>query len=122
MQLNKQINPLEITDGRFVRSLFATINYLDRSVISLLSSLEKDFKWTETDYANIVIAFQSCYAIGLLFAGWFIDKIGTKIGYTISILLWSISAMAHALVKSTTGLWWQRRIRFERSRKFSCGD
>src|SRR3954471_23180219 len=81
-----------------------TINYLDRAVISLLKSyLEKDFKWTETDYSNIVIAFQFSYAVGLLVAGRFIDRVGTKIGYAVSILLWSVAAMAHALVKSTTG-------------------
>ena len=84
---------------------FATsINYLDRSVISLLkSSLERDFKWTESDYSDIVISFQLCYAIGLLLAGRFIDKIGTKLGYAVSILLWSISAIGHAVVKSTMG-------------------
>lgn len=81
-----------------------TINYLDRAVISLLKSyLEKDFKWTETDYSNIVIAFQFSYAIGLLLAGRFIDKAGTKIGYAVSLLLWSIASMAHAFVTSTFG-------------------
>lgn len=81
-----------------------TINYLDRAVISFLKSyLEKDFNWTESDYSNIVIAFQLSYAAGLLIAGRFIDKVGTKIGYTISILLWSLSAMGHALVKGTFG-------------------
>src|SRR5450432_2263997 len=81
-----------------------TINYLDRAVISFLKSyLEKDFSWTESDYSNIVIAFQLSYAAGLLVAGRFIDKVGTKIGYTISILLWSLSAMGHALVRSTFG-------------------
>ena len=81
-----------------------TINYLDRSVISLLKTyLEKDFKWTETDYSKIVIAFQSCYAVGLLIAGWVVDKVGTKIGYAISILIWSFAAMGHALVRSTLG-------------------
>jgi ACS family hexuronate transporter-like MFS transporter len=81
-----------------------TINYLDRSVISLLKSdLEKEFSWTETDYSDIVIAFQFCYALGLILAGRFIDKIGTKLGYAISILAWSIAAMCHAFVKSTVG-------------------
>jgi ACS family hexuronate transporter-like MFS transporter len=81
-----------------------TINYLDRSVISLLKGyLEKDFKWSELDYSYIVIAFQFSYAVGLLIAGWFIDKVGTKIGYALSLLLWSISAAGHALVKSTFG-------------------
>ncbi|MEP6951928.1 MAG: MFS transporter [Ginsengibacter sp.] len=81
-----------------------TINYLDRAVISLLKdNLEKEFKWTESDYSNIVIAFQSSYAVGLLLAGGFIDRVGTKIGYAVSILLWSVASMGHALVKSTFG-------------------
>jgi ACS family hexuronate transporter-like MFS transporter len=81
-----------------------TINYLDRSVISLLKPyLEVDFRWTETDYANIIIAFQISYALGLVLSGRFIDKIGTKLGYAIAIFLWSIAAMAHALAKSTMG-------------------
>src|SRR5436853_3816924 len=81
-----------------------TINYLDRAVISLLKSyLEKDFKWTETDYSNIVIAFQFSYAVGLLLAGRIIDKAGTKIGYAISLFLWSIASMAHAFVTNTIG-------------------
>lgn len=81
-----------------------TINYLDRAVISLLkSNLENEFSWTESDYSNIVIAFQLSYAIGLLFAGRLIDKIGTKLGYAISIFAWSIAAICHALVSSTLG-------------------
>lgn len=81
-----------------------TINYLDRTVISLLKpGLEKEFNWSETDYSNIVIAFQLSYAIGLLFAGAIIDKLGTKLGYFWSILLWSVAAVAHALVGSTGG-------------------
>ncbi|MEN9571498.1 MAG: hypothetical protein RL172_2729 [Bacteroidota bacterium] len=81
-----------------------TINYLDRQVISLLKgTLEKDFNWSESDYSNIVIAFQLSYAIGILWAGRFIDKAGTKIGYALSTLLWSIAAMGHALATSTTG-------------------
>jgi ACS family hexuronate transporter-like MFS transporter len=81
-----------------------TVNYLDRTVISLLKgTLEKEFTWTEGDYADIVIAFQFAYAIGMLIAGRVVDKIGTKMGYALSIFLWSIAAMAHALVSSTFG-------------------
>jgi ACS family hexuronate transporter-like MFS transporter len=81
-----------------------TINYLDRAVISLLKSdLTKEFKWTETDYSNLVIAFQLSYAIGMLGVGRFIDKVGTKMGYAISLIAWSIAAMGHALVRSTFG-------------------
>ncbi|MEO9022838.1 MAG: MFS transporter [Ginsengibacter sp.] len=81
-----------------------TINYLDRSVISLLKNdLELKFNWTESDYSDIVIAFQLSYAIGMLMAGRFIDKVGTKIGYAVSLALWSFASMGHALVKSTVG-------------------
>ncbi len=81
-----------------------TINYLDRQVIGLLKPvLEKDFNWTETDYGHIVMAFAASYAVGLLVFGRVIDKIGTKLGYIISIIVWSISAMLHAIVTSTFG-------------------
>ena len=81
-----------------------TINYIDRQIIGLLKPiLEKEFKWSETDYAHIVMAFTAAYAIGLLLAGRMIDKTGTRIGYAISIVIWSIAGMFHALAKSVTG-------------------
>lgn len=86
--------------------LFAatTINYVDRQIFGLLKpELEIIFKWTETDYSRIVMAFTACYAFGMLFYGRIIDKIGTKLGYTISVTVWSIAAMLHAFVKSTFG-------------------
>ena len=81
-----------------------TINYLDRSVISLLKPfLEKEFSWKETDYSHIVISFQVAYALGMIGVGRFIDKVGTKTGYAVSTLVWSLAAMAHALAKGTFG-------------------
>jgi len=81
-----------------------TINYLDRQIIGLLKpTLATQFHWTEIDYSNIVMAFTASYAFGLLFFGNFIDKIGTKLGYTMSLVVWSIAAMLHAAVKSTVG-------------------
>ncbi|MDQ3291733.1 MAG: MFS transporter [Bacteroidota bacterium] len=81
-----------------------TINYLDRAVISLLkANLETEFRWTETDYSNIVIAFQLSYALGMIGVGRLIDKLGTKLGYALSITLWSLAAVGHALVKNTLG-------------------
>lgn len=82
-----------------------TINYLDRQVISLLKDdyLEPLFHWTETDYSNVVIAFQICYAIGMLSVGWFIDKVGTKLGYALSLLVWSVAAILHAFAGNTAG-------------------
>ncbi len=81
-----------------------TINYLDRQIIGLLKPiLEKEFEWTETDFARIVMAFSAAYAIGLLVAGWFIDKVGTKLGYAISVVVWSVAGMLHAVAKNVTG-------------------
>jgi ACS family hexuronate transporter-like MFS transporter len=83
--------------------LFAatTINYLDRQVISLLKpTLERVFTWTETDYSHIVMAFQGAYALSFVTFGWGIDRIGSKIGYSISVFIWSIAAMLHAIASN----------------------
>lgn len=74
-----------------------TINYLDRQVLSLLHPmLEEEFGWSKSDYANITAAFQFSYAIAMLFAGRFIDKLGTKKGFAWAIVIWSIAAILHA--------------------------
>ena len=81
-----------------------TINYLDRAVISLLKSdLTKEFAWTDADYANIEIAFKLMYALGMIGSGKLIDTFGTKLGYLLATLFWSIAAVGHAFVSSTVG-------------------
>ena len=81
-----------------------TVNYLDRQVIGLLKpTLENAFSWSETDYGNIVMAFSAAYALGLLFFGRIIDRIGTKKGYIVSIIAWSVAAIGHAFARSTIG-------------------
>ncbi|HKI46102.1 MAG TPA: MFS transporter [Balneolales bacterium] len=81
-----------------------TINYIDRQVIGILApTLQKEIGWTDLEYGYIVTAFQAAYAIGLLLVGRFIDKIGTKIGYSISMFVWSLAAMGHALVETVLG-------------------
>jgi ACS family hexuronate transporter-like MFS transporter len=75
----------------------ATINYIDRQVISILKpTLQAQFGWSEIDYADIVFAFQLAYAIGFLFAGRLIDRLGAKTGFSVAIVIWSIAAIAHA--------------------------
>lgn len=74
-----------------------TVNYLDRQVFSLLKpQLEELYGWSNTDYANITSVFQLVYAISMLFAGRFVDKLGTKWGYGWAIIIWSIGAIVHA--------------------------
>lgn len=82
-----------------------TVNYLDRQVISLLKDdyLDPAFHWTESDYASVVVAFQVCYGIGMIFMGWLIDKLGTKLGYALSLGVWSLAAIGHAFARSTVG-------------------
>ncbi len=81
----------------FLLFLAATINYIDRQVIGLLKpTLQQHYGWSEIDYADIVFSFQLAYAIGLLLAGGFIDRVGTRIGFAIAVGLWSVAAMAHA--------------------------
>src|SRR5678815_892270 len=81
-----------------------TVNYVDRQVLGILS---KDLKlaigWTEVDYGNIVAAFNAAYAFGLLLAGRLMDRIGTRTGYAMAIVWWSLAAMAHALARTPFG-------------------
>jgi len=84
--------------------LATTINYIDRQVLGILApTLKVDIGWNEIEYGYIVTAFSLAYAIGLLLVGRTIDKLGTKIGYVISIIGWSIAAMGHALAKTPFG-------------------
>ncbi|CAG5003095.1 Hexuronate transporter [Dyadobacter sp. CECT 9275] len=81
-----------------------TINYLDRQVLGLLKPvLEMQYGWTEQEYSYIVMAFSATYAIGLVVFGRVVDRIGAKTGYTISVTIWSLAAMCHALVTSSLG-------------------
>jgi ACS family hexuronate transporter-like MFS transporter len=82
-----------------------TINYVDRGVLSVLAPmLQRVVGWNEIQYSNIVSAFTFAYALGLLVAGSFIDRVGTRLGYAIVITVWSLAAMGHAWVRSVLGL------------------
>jgi ACS family hexuronate transporter-like MFS transporter len=81
-----------------------TINYIDRQIIGILKpTLAHELHWDEIDYSNIVLAFQLAYAIGLLLVGRMMDWLGTKKGFSIAIVFWSIAAMAHAFAHSVMG-------------------
>lgn len=85
--------------------LFATtINYIDRQVLGILApTLQREIGWNEVEYGYIVTAFQFAYAFGLLLVGRVLDVIGTKLGFALSIIFWSLAAMAHALVRTPLG-------------------
>ncbi|MDF7820008.1 MFS transporter [Runella sp. MFBS21] len=81
-----------------------TINYIDRQVLAILApQLQKEIGWSEIEYGYIVTAFQLSYAVGLLLAGKLIDFLGTKRGYILSIIVWSLAAMSHALARTAVG-------------------
>ena len=81
-----------------------TINYMDRQVLSILKpTLQHSIGLSEQGYGDIIALFQVAYAVGLLGAGRLIDKLGTRVGYSLVMLVWSAAAMAHAAVRSVTG-------------------
>ncbi len=82
-----------------------TINYFDRSIVGVMApTLQKLFDWSNKDYAAIMVSFKIAYGIGLLFMGGIIDKLGTRLGYTISIAIWSIFGMLHAAIRPAFSL------------------
>jgi ACS family hexuronate transporter-like MFS transporter len=81
-----------------------TINYIDRQVFAILApQLQTEIGWSEIEYGYIVTAFQLSYAVGLLMVGKLIDFLGTKKGFILSIIVWSLAAMAHALARTPIG-------------------
>lgn len=81
-----------------------SINYMDRQVIGLLKpTLEHSIGLTEADFGYIIAAFQVAYAIGLLAAGRLVDRLGTRVGYSLIMGTWSVAAMAHALARTALG-------------------
>jgi MFS transporter, ACS family, hexuronate transporter len=99
--------------------LFAatTINYMDRSVFSFIEPLLHNVPFMgwdfvadrfhqpafDNNYGNVIICFQIAYGVGFLIAGRVIDKLGTKIGYAVAILIWALSSMSHSVVTSVVG-------------------
>lgn len=81
-----------------------TVNYLDRQVLGILAPvLQKSIGWNEAQYGYIVTAFQAAYGISLLVSGWIIDRLGTRLGYSISVVIWGLSSMAHSLARTPLG-------------------
>ncbi|MDQ2950620.1 MAG: MFS transporter, partial [Acidobacteriota bacterium] len=78
-----------------------TINYIDRQVLGLLKPvLEKDLGWNEANFGWIVFAFQLSYALMMPVAGRVMDWMGTRVGFMLAVIVWSIAAMGHALARN----------------------
>src|SRR6266481_2559844 len=84
--------------------LFGTTkNYMDRNVLGVLNkTLQHDLGWSEIDYSNLVVAFQAAYALGMVVVGRLIDKLGTRLGYALAMIFWSLASMGTALGSSLT--------------------
>ncbi len=96
------IKTIKMTNFRWVICgllfLATTVNYMDRQVLSLTwkDFIAPEFHWTDADYGLITGWFSIFYAIANLFAGKFVDWMGTKKGYLIAIFVWSTGAVLHA--------------------------
>jgi MFS transporter, ACS family, hexuronate transporter len=106
-------NPASVTQkagllaGRFrwvicgLLFLGVTKNYMDRQVLGVLKGpLQHELGWNDVDYGNLVFAFQAAYALGMISVGRLIDRLGTRIGYAIAMIFWSLASMAHAAANS----------------------
>lgn len=99
--------PVATTSGR-VRWMicallfFATVvNYIDRQMISVLKpTLQAEFGWSESTYADIVFWFQAAYALGYVVFGRVMDKLGARFGYSLAATIWGLAAMAHSGARS----------------------
>src|SRR5919109_3285661 len=78
--------------------LSTVINYIDRQTLSVLSPILKDqFRWTNSDFALIVIAFRIAYSVGQTVSGRWLDRVGTRTGLTVAVAFYSVSAMLSSL-------------------------
>lgn len=80
------------------------LNYVDRQILALLKpTLEAEYHWSDQDYANMVSAFQFSAAVAFLGTGWFIDRVGLRLGFAIGVAVWSLAGMAHAFATGVLG-------------------
>jgi MFS transporter, ACS family, hexuronate transporter len=80
-----------------------TKNYMDRQVLGVLkTTLQHDLGWNEIDYSNLVFAFQGAYALGMVIVGRLVDRLGTRLGYAVAMVFWSLASAGHAVASSLT--------------------
>jgi len=105
-----QIQTSKMTNYRWVICamlfLATTVNYMDRQVLSLTypgtGGIQEEFGWSDDNYGTITGIFSIAYALCNLFAGKFIDWMGTKKGYLWAIFIWSTGAVIHAFCAIAT--------------------
>src|SRR5690348_4694227 len=88
---------------RFCALLFfvTSLIYLERQVLGVLApELQRVIGWDEIQYGNIVMAFQTAYALGMLLSGRFLDRVGPRIGYALAIGVWTLAASGQSLART----------------------
>jgi MFS transporter, ACS family, hexuronate transporter len=81
-----------------------TIVYFDRVILGILAPyITEEIGWSEQEYGYVVFAFQLTYAIGPLFIGYVIDRLGTRWGFTLAVILWSVASLSHSVARSWVG-------------------
>lgn len=81
-----------------------TINYIDRQTTGILApTLQAEFGWSEQQYADITSYWTAAYAVGFLFVGRFIDRVGVRVGFAAAVVVWSLAAAGHGLVGTVFG-------------------
>src|SRR5438046_2992246 len=84
--------------------LGTTKNYMDRQVLGVLKTTwQHDFSWNEIQYGNLVSAFAAADRLGVLGSGWLVVRVGTRLGYALAMIFWSLASMGTALASSLTG-------------------
>jgi len=81
-----------------------TVNYIDRAVLGVIKPLlDSALGWNQTDYGWMVTAFQAAYAVGYVFSGRLLDRLGVRIGFSLLVFFWSLAAMSHAAAATVLG-------------------
>jgi MFS transporter, ACS family, hexuronate transporter len=99
-ELAAKVNPQQLMLMGLI--FFATaLNYVDRQVLALLKpTLEAQFHWSNSDFANLGTAFQLATVLALFFIGWFVDRFGVRLAYGAAVALWSLAGIGHALSRT----------------------
>src|SRR5690606_8567328 len=83
-------------------ALATIINYIDRWTLAVMwPAISKDLKLDKDDYALILNTFMVAYAVGQLVSGRLFDAVGTRMGYVLSIIVWSLSSFMHSFARGT---------------------
>ncbi len=107
MKNQQQLNPKKTSFRWVIVALLffsTTIVYFDRVILGILAPfITEEIGWSEQEYGYVVFAFQLTYAIGPLFIGYVIDRLGTRLGFSLAVVVWGLASLSHAAARSWLG-------------------